>query len=372
MGRRGGVYKIKSCDILRKVFTIVIINYKQEELMKTITNSLDEFGTAIEAAPTKQQAKAPSPPIDLDDLFNDGNSNGNENEKSLLGNSQWALKESGHYAAVPSTKKELPAGVYTIILRNGTPIFVKQNLVVDDLMKFPDSLADKVLAEIEEFWGRGDRFKEYGFLHRRGYLFYGPQGSGKTAIVQQIVKSIIDRGGVVFICEHPAILTLGSAIFRQVEADRPIVCLFEDIDSIIDNYGEDHLLTFLDGENQINKVLNIATTNYPENLDKRIVSRPRRFDRVLKVGMPSAEIRKLYFKEKLKIKEEELDMWVDETDEFSFAACAELVISVKCLGHTFEEAVEILRELINQKVSSRDFDGNQVGFNTKSNISSNI
>ena len=60
-------------------------------------------------------------------------------------------------------------------------------------------------------------------------------------------------------------------VFREIEPNRSIIYIFEDIDSIIEHHGEDEILSVLDGEMQVNKVLNIATTNYPERLDRRIV-----------------------------------------------------------------------------------------------------
>ena len=64
-------------------------------------------------------------------------------------------------------------------------------------------------------------------------------------------------------------------------------------------HGDSELLQWLDGSHQINKVINIATTNYPERLDRRIVSRPRRFDRIIKIEAPAARIRETYLAKKL-------------------------------------------------------------------------
>ena len=33
----------------------------------------------------------------------------------------------------------------------------------------------------------------------------------------------------------------------------------------------------------MNRTINLASTNYPERLDRRIISRPRRFDRILRI-----------------------------------------------------------------------------------------
>jgi len=133
--------------------------------------------------------------------------------------------------------------------------------------------------------------------------------------------------------------------------------MFEDIDAIIEIHGDSELLQWLDGSHQINKVINIATTNYPERLDRRIVSRPRRFDRIIKIEAPAATIREVYLAKKLPdLVAADLAKWVKVTEGLSFAAMAELVISVACLGNSLEETVEVLRSLDDQHPSSREFE----------------
>jgi SpoVK/Ycf46/Vps4 family AAA+-type ATPase len=133
-----------------------------------------------------------------------------------------------------------------------------------------------------------------------------------------------------------------------------MVCIFEDIDAIIKRYGEDLLLSVLDGSNMVDRVLNIGTTNYPEHLDKRIVSRPRRFDRVIKISAPNKKIRKEFLAKKLP-KGEDVEKWVRMTEGLSFAGMTEAIISVTCLGNKFEDTIKILTDLENGHPSSGDF-----------------
>jgi AAA+ superfamily predicted ATPase len=271
---------------------------------------------------------------------------------------QWAVVGVHTFKPVSVTYPQLHSGVFNIHhSQHHGIVFEKKTICVDDLLKFSDSISEKILNEITTFWNKETTFKKYGFLHRRGYLLHGPAGSGKTCLVQQIIADIVNAGGIVFQCSHsPDMFNAGLALYRKIEPHRPVVCLFEDIDAIIDQCGEDAILNLLDGENQIDKVLNIATTNYPEKLDRRLVARPRRFDRVIKIGMPSADVRRMYFNKKLKITAgKELDKWTNATDGFSFAACAELVISVYCFDKKFEDAVNTLREMMDSKVSSSDY-----------------
>jgi SpoVK/Ycf46/Vps4 family AAA+-type ATPase len=315
--------------------------------------ALEEFGTNLKPAEDSvpggilEPVDPSSAPKD-DDLFKPTKT-------------QWALCGTEEYVGIQKTQKTLHSGVYRPTSRNGEIILYRTNVNVDELIEFPDSISDNIIKEISEFWNRATLFKKYGFLHRRGYLLYGPAGGGKTSVVQQIIKKIIDRKGLVVLCDKPSLLSHALKVFREIEPNRSIICIFEDIDSIVDHYGEDELLSVLDGEMQVDKVLNLATTNYPERLDRRLVGRPRRFDRVIKIGMPNAAVRKVYFSTKLSIDEKEVDQWVKKTEDFSFAAMAELVISVKCLGHDLDEAVTTLRGLLDARPSSSG-DGKPVGF----------
>ncbi len=283
---------------------------------------------------------------------------------------QWSEVFDDVYTATGDVKKKLPSSLYKITRDNkGSYYFEKQPIKTDEFIRFSDSIADEILLEIEHFWKLKDIFIKNKFLHRRGYLLYGPQGSGKSIIVQQIIDGIIKMGGIaIWADSHPGLTTEGIQVLRRVESERPAVIVFEDIDAIIKRYGESEILSYLDGEGQTDKILNLATTNYPERLDKRIVARPRRFDRVIKIDTPGSLIRREYFKYKVKdLTESQLEQWVTSTSGFSFAALADLIISVKCFNYSFEDAIEKLRKLLDSKPSSEEFKTSKAGFDvTKS------
>lgn len=279
-------------------------------------------------------------------------------EKKPQSFTQWAQVLDGKFVITGSTMNKLPSGAYEIQTTDSGFLFTKQTLHVDELIDFDDSKMSAVLEEIGRFWDRHSIFQQYKFLHRRGYLFYGPAGSGKTCLVQQIIADIVRRDGLAFyINTAPRIAADGLRdALRRVEPDRPIVCVLEDIDAIIRYHGESDVLSFLDGEIQVDRIITIATTNYPEQLDRRIIARPRRFDRLVYVGMPDANIRRKYFKSKLlNMSDDEIEQWVDISDEFSFAALSDLIISVKCLGNDLQTTAKQLADLLKSKPSSEKF-----------------
>jgi len=268
---------------------------------------------------------------------------------------QYAYNGPG-FVPVSKTVPKLEAGVYAISGINNQWTFVPHKLVSDQLLRLPDSKSEYVIQEIERFWGLKKAFKEFGYTHKRGFLLWGPPGSGKTATVTMVVKNMVSRNGLVFLADtNPGIVAQMLRRFRQVEPNRPALVILEDIDAYVREHGESAVLSILDGENSIDNVVYIATTNYPENLDPRVINRPSRFDLIMFIDMPNADARYLYLKSRdTKLTEEEVKRWVKETDGFSIAHLKELIVGVCLFGKPMEEEVKRLKTMMKRPPSSTD------------------
>lgn len=263
------------------------------------------------------------------------------------------------------TVEELPPGYYVIENSERGIYFYKTPMNLDDLMILPDSTSEEILKQIEYFWTREQQFRELGFLWKRGIMLHGPAGGGKTSTLQLLSKSIIEKGGISIYLKNPHNTARGLEILRRIEPNRPIVVLLEDIDALIKDYGESEILAILDGELQIDNVVFVATTNYPEDLDKRLINRPSRFDVVVQIDMPTAEARSLYLRTKnprLARDREELNRWVKESKGFSVAHLKEMILAVEALGEDVDVTIARLKKMMTSRPSSNDHESNRIGF----------
>jgi hypothetical protein len=278
---------------------------------------------------------------------------------------QWIV--SGNtFSPTGETTSSLPVGAYKANIDGyGICHLQKMNIITDELLKLPDTSSTRVLNAIDVFWNAKQKFIEKGQLFKRGIMLWGPPGSGKTVTVMLLIDDLIKRGGIVLVSQNPQIASRALETIREIEPDRPLICVLEDIDELIDNFGESAILSLLDGENQINNVVHLATTNYPERLDARIANRPSRFDEIIKIGMPSIEARRFYLRSRItndELNDESLEKWVIESSDLSIAHLKELVIAVFCLGRNYEETIIRLKKM---KITPKSNDAATLGFNVK-------
>lgn len=289
-----------------------------------------------------------------------------EVERQILFGDQrmWSVV-GDNYFPCDKTEDQLPAGQYIPMFNEHRGIyFVNKAVNLDELLVLPDSETTYVLDAISDFWKREKAFRKHGFLWKRGMLLWGPPGSGKTSCLQQLSKQIIDKGGLSIYCTSPVITAEALRIMRRIEPKRPAVVMIEDIDAVINRHGEPDLLALLDGELQIDNVVYIATTNYPEELDPRFIQRPSRFDEVIYIGMPSTAAREMYLKSKnprLQKDAPALAEWVELTEGFSIAALKEVIVAVECLGRDLKETIKI-EEIMERKPTSTDHKKSNIGF----------
>lgn len=164
-----------------------------------------------------------------------------------------------------------------------------------------------------------------------------------NCIIKQVVEDAVNSDNVVI---YPKSLDgLASIIreFRDVEPDRHILCVLEDVDGLI-QYSEHSMLELFDGDDQVNHVLFLATTNYPDRLPPRVM-RSGRFDTKIEIKQIPREGRIAYLQSKVgtRCKPEDIENYADLTEDFSFAQMREFVAATFALNQEPKAAVARIR-----------------------------
>jgi len=159
----------------------------------------------------------------------------------------------------------------------------------------------EIRANTIDFLNKKKHWAEYGIPQKRGVLLAGEPGTGKTVICKALMAEA-DR--VTCITTNAYELSANEYITELYEMAQdlsPCIVFIEDIDLIGLNREEYHyqrgpallsLLNVLDGVEEKQEIVTVATTNNLETLDRAISQRPSRFDCVVKLSLPSLEERK--------------------------------------------------------------------------------
>lgn len=280
-----------------------------------------------------------------------------EKTPNKIGYKQWSSSDGQLFFPVAETYKKLIPDVYEPKVINDSIFFYKINFSTEDLITFEDSAIDNVVSEIQKFWNSKEKFKNFGFPYKRGILLYGVAGSGKSCAIKLIIQQVIKMGGIGLRFDNPHVFIICTRILKEIQPDIPIVAIMEDLDAIVEHYSESVILNMLDGIDGFENIVYLATTNYPEDLEGRIVNRPSRFDRRFHIGYPNEKSRKIYLeflqKKHHEGKIEDIDRWVKDTKDFTFAHMKELFISIKLFDTPYEEAIKEITKM-KEKISSED------------------
>lgn len=275
----------------------------------------------------------------------------NQNDKNFT---QWSIVGDGSFVPAPETTKILNPGLYEPVYndRQGQWGLAKLEMNSDELFELPTKEIQLILSDLKQFWKKREIYSKYKLIHKRGVLLYGDPGCGKSGILQMCMKHIIEElsGLVINLKDEETIRGYMNLVtrLRQIEPERPLIVIIEDIDAVggDNNWITSQLLNMLDGIKQIENVVYVATTNYPERLAERFTNRPSRFDRRYYIAPPSSEVRTAYLQNKIgKDTKHNIKQWVKDTDGMSLSHLKELFISVFLLDNSYEETISHLRDL---------------------------
>lgn len=284
---------------------------------------------------------------------------------------QWNSHGPDIFSAIGATQPRVPAGLYSVEENPQIGNHLKRiNFSVANLINFPQTNSSEIISDIKKFWGLKDKYKAVKQKYKRGYLLVGGQGLGKSSTLNMVVNDLIKEDGVAIKFTNPYRFESFMQSFRQVEPDRQVVVLMEDIESTIEEWDESTILNILDGVGEIDHVVYLATTNYPDKLLGRITNRPSRFDRVFEFKEPNEETKRIYLEslsadymtDRKELIDLDIDQWIKDTKELTMAHLKELFLSVHIFGYDYKDTLKKLKGMKNKLKGADDESGKKVGF----------
>jgi transitional endoplasmic reticulum ATPase len=157
----------------------------------------------------------------------------------------------------------------------------------------------------------GQVFEAMDLEAAKGVMLYGPPGTGKTllakAVANESESNFISIKGPELLNKYVGESEKGvREVFEKARANAPTIVFFDEIDSIAGERGRrmgdsgvgervvSQLLSELDGIEDMEDVVVVATTNRPDLIDSALL-RPGRLDRHVHVPIPDEDARRAIF-----------------------------------------------------------------------------
>ncbi|KAF2268309.1 proteasome-activating nucleotidase [Lojkania enalia] len=211
----------------------------------------------------------------------------------------------------------------------------------DDVILDPE-MKKNIIEDVQRFFDNQGLYSQFAVPWKRGIIFHGVPGNGKTVSIKALMSSLYDR------VDHIPSLYVKTfrdrcngeeysirQIFERARLSAPCLLIFEDLDSLVGDDVRSYFLNEVDGLESNEGILMIGSTNHLDRLDPAISKRPSRFDRKYHFKLPGEEQRgdyaeywrkKLLKNDTIDFPEELCPIIAKLTDGFSFAYLKELFV----------------------------------------------
>jgi len=160
----------------------------------------------------------------------------------------------------------------------------------------PEATLTLLERNVIRFVQQRPKLAKLGLATKKGLLFFGPPGTGKTHTIHYLARAIEGQTTFLIAAEQVGLLSDYMTLARLFQ---PSMVVIEDVDLIardrttMNSAQEEVLLNKLlnemDGLKQETDILFVLTTNRPEKLEEALAARPGRIDQAIEFPLPDAE-----------------------------------------------------------------------------------
>jgi ATP-dependent 26S proteasome regulatory subunit len=167
--------------------------------------------------------------------------------------------------------------------------------VTRDEVILPATTLELLERNVLRFVERREDLMRLGFSAKKGLLFHGPPGTGKTHTIHYLAGALTGHTMLLVTAEQIGLLPEYMTLARLLQ---PSIVVIEDADLIARSRETMHdgceevllnkLLNEMDGLREDAAILFVLTTNRPESLEAALASRPGRIDQSIEFPPPDA------------------------------------------------------------------------------------
>lgn len=164
-------------------------------------------------------------------------------------------------------------------------------------IKLPVDKKKAIKVGALEFFKKKDIYTKNNLPFKRGLIFAGEPGTGKTFTGKILMKETDST--LIWVTAGDLITGWGTMdpqkfkmLLEMAKELAPSILFAEDIDDYLESKGAvDAIKTQMDGLDSMDGVVTILCTNYPERIPKSLIDRPSRFDDVILFKVPDEQLR---------------------------------------------------------------------------------
>jgi chaperone BCS1 len=160
-----------------------------------------------------------------------------------------------------------------------------------------EGVKENVVSDVKDFMSRQQWYVDRGIPYRRGYLLFGPPGSGKSSFIQALAGELDFSVAMINLSEMG--MTDDKLAYLLTKLPKRSLLLLEDADAAFVNRRQrdtdgysgatvtfSGLLNALDGVAAGEERIAFLTTNHIDRLDPALI-RPGRVDMMMRIGEAS-------------------------------------------------------------------------------------